>query len=109
MIKIDFEQELDEQLNKLPYTKHLDDGQYNDGVLDGFELGARWCYERCLTDEKPIFFDFVNWIARNNWMSIWVKDKWMWEYQEEVSSGHPWVGYFTEEQLFKLYYESYKI
>jgi hypothetical protein len=46
MIKIDFEQELDEQLNKLPYTKHLDDGQYNDGVLAGFEMGARWCYDK---------------------------------------------------------------
>jgi len=37
-----FEQLLDAELKKLPYTKHLDDGQYNDGVLTGFELGARW-------------------------------------------------------------------
>ena len=35
---------LEDELNKLPYTKHLDDGQYNDGVLSGFELGATWGY-----------------------------------------------------------------
>lgn len=37
-----FEELLQKELDKLPYTKHLDDGQYNDGKLAGFELGARW-------------------------------------------------------------------
>ena len=37
-----FEEKLKGELDKLPYTKHLDDGQYNDGVISGFELGARW-------------------------------------------------------------------
>lgn len=37
-----FELELQKQLNELPYTPHLDDGQYNDGVITGFELGAEW-------------------------------------------------------------------
>jgi hypothetical protein len=37
-----FEKLLQKELDKLPYTKHLDDGQYNDGKLAGFELGARW-------------------------------------------------------------------
>jgi hypothetical protein len=37
---------LEEELNKLPYTKHLDDGQYNDGQLAGFELGATWGYNK---------------------------------------------------------------
>lgn len=37
-----FEELLQKELDKLPYTKHLDDGQYNDGQLAGFELGARW-------------------------------------------------------------------
>lgn len=37
-----FEKLLQEELDKLPYTKHLDDGQYNDGQIAGFELGARW-------------------------------------------------------------------
>jgi hypothetical protein len=33
-------------LEELPYTKHLDDGQYNDGQAYGFECGARWAYEK---------------------------------------------------------------
>jgi hypothetical protein len=37
---------LEDVLNKLPYTKHLDDGQYNDGVITGFEAGAIWGYNR---------------------------------------------------------------
>lgn len=35
-----FEELLQKELDKLPYTKHLDDGQYNDGKIAGFELGA---------------------------------------------------------------------
>jgi hypothetical protein len=37
-----FEELLQAELDKLFYTKHLDHGQYNDGQLAGFELGARW-------------------------------------------------------------------
>ena len=37
-----FEELLQAELDKLPYEKHLDDGQYNDGQQAGFELGARW-------------------------------------------------------------------
>ena len=33
-------------MEKLPYTKHLDDGQYNDGQLAGFEFGATWGYNK---------------------------------------------------------------
>jgi len=49
---------LEKELAKLPYEKHLDDGQYNDGVLDGFELGAEWGYEKAketlFTEEQVI-------------------------------------------------------
>lgn len=38
----DFEKEMEAEINKLPYIKHVDDGQYNDGQLAGFELGAEW-------------------------------------------------------------------
>jgi hypothetical protein len=41
-----FEQLLQVRLDELPYTKHLDDGQYNDGQVAGFEYGARWLYEK---------------------------------------------------------------
>lgn len=36
------DEEIEAEIQKLPYTKHLDDGQFNDGVIQGFELGARW-------------------------------------------------------------------
>ncbi len=41
-----FEELLQVRLEELPYTKHLDDGQYNDGQAYGFECGARWAYEK---------------------------------------------------------------
>lgn len=34
--------EITAEINKLPYTKHLDDGQFNDGQMAGFEKGAYW-------------------------------------------------------------------
>jgi len=37
-----FDEALEEKLKDLPYTPHLDDVGYNDGVIDGFELGAEW-------------------------------------------------------------------
>jgi hypothetical protein len=40
------DEELWERLQKLPYTNGLDDGQYNDGVIDGFEQGVRWVYQK---------------------------------------------------------------
>ena len=46
MDAIDFEELLQVRLEELPYTKHLDDGQYNDGQAYGFECGARWAYEK---------------------------------------------------------------
>jgi hypothetical protein len=33
------EEKLQEKLNNLPYEKHVDDGQFNDGSLSGFESG----------------------------------------------------------------------
>jgi hypothetical protein len=41
-----WDQGLAAELEKLPYTKHLDDGQYNDGQLAGFEFGATWGYKK---------------------------------------------------------------
>lgn len=37
-----FDKSLEEKLKELPYTPHLDDGGYNDGMVDGFESGANW-------------------------------------------------------------------
>jgi hypothetical protein len=33
---------LSEQIDKLPYQKHADDGGYNDGQITGFEQGTEW-------------------------------------------------------------------
>lgn len=38
----DFEQRLKDRIEELPFTKGVDDGQYNEGIIDGFEDGARW-------------------------------------------------------------------
>ena len=50
--KVDLEKKITKKLEELPYTKHLDDGQYNDGQLVGFELGARWAYNQAIEDNK---------------------------------------------------------
>lgn len=36
------EEEIQKEIDKLPYTKHLDDGMYNDGKIDGFTEGINW-------------------------------------------------------------------
>ena len=36
------DEEIEQYLKSFPYTKHLDDGQYNDGVISGAELGIGW-------------------------------------------------------------------
>ena len=46
--------------------------------------------------------DFAKWIARD-WMSIWVENKLMWEYEKEVGPHHEYHGYLTSEQLLKMY------
>ena len=36
------EEDYQKEYDKLPYTKHLDDGQFNDGVQSGFEMCWEW-------------------------------------------------------------------
>lgn len=43
--------EITEEMNKLPYTKHLDDGRYNDGVITGFEMGAEYVLKWCRSNK----------------------------------------------------------
>lgn len=79
-----FEELLDQELDKLPYTKHLDDGQYNDGQLVGFELGSRW--------------------ALNVIGSVLLSDL-MKEQQEVISSPIRFTGVHIEKikQVFEMY------
>ena len=68
----DLDELVSAELEKLPYTKHLDDGQYNDGQLVGFELGAYWGFQKALElmgDKKFSEEDMINahynaWIDR---------------------------------------------
>ncbi len=41
-IKLPSDEEVEEYLDTFPYTKHLDDGQYNDGQIAGAELAIQW-------------------------------------------------------------------
>jgi hypothetical protein len=41
-IELPSDEKIEEYLNSFPYTKHLDDGQYNDGVIVGAELAIQW-------------------------------------------------------------------
>jgi len=50
--------------------------------------------------EKEQIINFGSWIAKSEWMSIWVVDKWMWESQKENSN----TNYKTDKELFDIYY-----
>jgi len=52
MNKIDFNKLLMGRYDELPFTIGLDDGQYNEGVLDGFMDGALWAYDLLTTNGK---------------------------------------------------------
>ena len=41
-IELPTDEEIESYLKSFPYTKHLDDGQYNDGVIVGAELAIEW-------------------------------------------------------------------
>ena len=40
------DEEIDKFISSFPYTKHLDDGQFNDGVISGIEIGIEWYKEQ---------------------------------------------------------------
>ena len=45
-IKLPSDEEVEQYLQSFPYTKHLDDGQYNDGVIVGAELAIEWMRDK---------------------------------------------------------------
>jgi hypothetical protein len=45
MNRVEFQRMLMDEYNNLPFTNGLDDGCYNEGVLDGFMGGALWAYD----------------------------------------------------------------
>ena len=51
-IELPTDEDIEEECNKLPFEKHVDAGMYNDGQIDGFELGAKWMKEQILNQNK---------------------------------------------------------
>ena len=51
-IELPSDEEIGKEMDKLPFSKHVDDGLYNDGQLMGFELGAKWLKEQILNQNK---------------------------------------------------------
>lgn len=47
-IVIPSDEEIELYLKSFPYTKHLDDGQYNEGVIVGAELAIEWMRDKIL-------------------------------------------------------------
>jgi hypothetical protein len=53
VVSADFESALTYELSKLPYTKHLDDGQYNDGQRNyGYPLGLIQPTQQIVVQQK---------------------------------------------------------
>jgi len=91
----------------------IQDGEYK---FDASKLkqAHNWCklrvehsrkqyeYEEELMKERAI--EFAKWLAKD-WMSIWVVDKWMWEWQNERTSEtfKKYKEYYTEEELYEIY------
>lgn len=45
-IELPTDEDVEQYLKSFPYTKHLDDGQYNDGVIVGAELAIQWMRDK---------------------------------------------------------------
>ena len=52
LIELPSDEEIEKECNKLPFEKHVDCGMYNDGQIDGFELGAKWMKKQILNQNK---------------------------------------------------------
>lgn len=92
----EFDKSIDEFVEKYPSGPTMEEFICNmeDCPHCAYELQQE--YEADL--EKDACIEFAKWLAQD-WMSIWVTDKWMWECQlEGVHS-----GYKTEEELYNLY------
>jgi hypothetical protein len=51
-IELPTDEEIDTYIKSFPFTKHLDDGQYNDGVIVGVELGIEWVINKIKGGEE---------------------------------------------------------
>ena len=65
-IELPSDDEIEKECNKLPFEKHVDCGMYNDGQIDGFELGAKWMKEQILGKEDKTFKKKSQWTEVDN-------------------------------------------
>ena len=83
---------------------HEDDknGLYADYSDDMRAYVSQYNNEEELRREGAI--EFAKWLAAD-WMSIWVVDKWMWEWQHERTreTFNKYKEYYTEEELYELF------
>lgn len=93
----EFDKSIDEFVEKYPSGPTM--GEFICEMEDcphcAYERQEAWEAEL----EKDACIDFAKWLAQSDWMSIWVKDKWMWECQLDDSK----LGYKTEEELYQIY------
>lgn len=82
----EFEEALDKQLDALPYTKHLDDGQYNDGQVAGFERGARWCNDFANADKKQHAIGLMKHHRKINGYFKWIDETYEHLYNEYLNT-----------------------
>ena len=82
-------------------------GLYADYSNDMRAYVSQYNNEEELKREGAI--EFAKWLAAD-WMSIWVVDKWMWEWQHERTreTFNKYKEYYTEEELYELYLEETK-
>lgn len=82
--------------------KDAKNGLYADYSDDMRTYVSRYNYEEELMKERSI--EFAKWLAQD-WMSIWVVDKWMWEWQHERTreTFNKYKEYYTEEELYELF------
>ena len=77
-------------------------GLYADYSNDMRAYVSQYNNEEELRREGAI--EFAKWLAAD-WMSIWVVDKWMWEWQHERTreTFNKYKEYYTEEELYELF------
>ena len=77
-------------------------GLYADYSDDMRAYQKQYENEEELMRERSI--EFAKWLAKD-WMSIWVVDKWMWEWQHERTreTFNKYKEYYTEEELYELF------
>jgi hypothetical protein len=110
-----FDEKLQAELDKLPFESGVDDGMYNDGVLDGFELGARWAASHSkepeVVSEEDIYTEAVQVANQGQFKSNFPHD---WKSSHEgFRDGAAWMRskltnpVVTEKEIRQMAFDTY--